>query len=195
MLWTTKKKICWIKLVWRIRTFTISYTKRRNKAASSQSSPTSSKTQFLTPCTLWAVFRDWGPFSQHGGCGRGRRKNLSWCLFLKNKETSLRNTLLEFFLGFICQNYIMHISKPVPGNENKVPVIGVLDKAWSRITSLILYGDKEGTQTNSFFLFRKEKEIKWTKMLGSHLNVYPMLWMLIYFNNFWHLILYLFNVI
>ena len=54
----------------------------------------------------------------------------------------------------------MHISKPVPGNENKVPVIGVLDKAWSRITSLILYGDKEGTQTNSFFLFRKEKEIK-----------------------------------
>ena len=89
----------------------------------------------------------------------------------------------------------MHISKPVPGNENKVPVIGVLDKAGSRITSLILYGDKEGTQTNSFFLFRKEKEIKWTKMLGSHLNVYPMLWMLIYFNNFWHLILYLFNVI
>ena len=54
----------------------------------------------------------------------------------------------------------MHISKPIPGNENKVPVIGVLDKAGSRITSLILYGDKEGTQTNSFFLFRKEKEIK-----------------------------------
>ena len=54
----------------------------------------------------------------------------------------------------------MHISNPIPGNENKVPVSGVLDKAGSRITSLILSGDKEGPQTNSFFLFRKEKEIK-----------------------------------
>lgn len=101
MLWATKTKML-NRISINIRKFIISH-KCRDKTTSSYCSQPYQEPRFSL-CLLWEQFSiRLGVSWTERGWHQRRERNIFFGLFLKSKETFLKNPPLEPFLGFNCQ--------------------------------------------------------------------------------------------